>query len=54
VAEELGVSQSAVSQAENKEKASLDDLRKKIISHYLDVLVEGPTPYFKLIKDPES
>jgi len=54
VAEELGVSQSAISQAENKEKASLDDLRKKIISHYLDVLVEGPAPYFKLIKDPES
>jgi len=54
VAEELGVSQSAISQAENKEKASLDDLRMKIIFLYLNVLVEGPTPYFKLIKDPES
>ena len=54
VAEELGVSQSAISQAESKEKASLDDLRKRIISQYLNVLVEGPAPYFKLIKDPES
>jgi len=53
VAEELDVSQSAISQAETQEDASLDDLRKKIIAHYLDVCVEGPDQYFKVIEKPK-
>lgn len=54
VAKELEVSQPAISQAETKEKASLDDLRKKIIAYYLDVRVEGPDQYFKIVWEPEN
>jgi len=54
VAEELEVSQSAISQAESKEDASLDDLRKKVIAHYQDVRVEGPEQYFKIVGEPEN
>lgn len=49
VAEGVEVSQSAISQAETKEDASLDDLRKKIIAHYLGIYIGGPGSYFKVV-----
>lgn len=51
VAEQFEVSQAAISRAETDEKASLDDLRRKIIQRYLGLKVEGPIPCFRLIDE---
>lgn len=48
VAEHFGVSQAAISKAENDTDASLDQLRMKIIRAYTNYDVEGPNPYFEV------
>lgn len=48
VAEELGVSQAAVSQAESDVEESVDKLRIRMIETYLGFRVRGPVAYFEL------
>ncbi len=50
VAHDLGVSQAAISQAEQDVDQSLDSLRIKIIEKYSNYKVEGPFTQFHLIK----
>lgn len=50
IAEEFGVSQTSISKAENNPKASLDELRIRIIERYLDIQIEGPIPAYRVVE----
>jgi predicted XRE-type DNA-binding protein len=54
VADDLEVSQGAVSQAETNAESSLDELRKRIVRRYLGIEVEGPTPGFRVLDDQNN
>lgn len=50
VADQLGVSQPAISKAENDMDASLDKLRIRIIEEYTNYRVENPSKHFEVVE----